>query len=884
MTAPMMQQYQRAKAEHPDGLLFFRVGDFFELFFGDAEKASRLLGLTLTSRDKSENAVPMAGVPARAVDQHVAKLVRLGEKVVLCDQVQDPKAAEGLIDRRITRVITAGTLTEDNVLEDRDHNFLAGVVLQGKKVGVSYVDLSTGDFFAVDLPPDGVVDFLLRLDPAELLLPDQARDAGGPYADLARAVGRPLATFPSWRFDPDEGVRALKEHFGVATLDGFGLGELGPAFGAAGAVIGYLHDTQRGRVEHVTRLRLPDLHGVVVLDRVTRASLELVKTLREGGREGSLLGVIDRTRTAAGGRLLKTWVLEPLAAVPAIRRRQAGVAAFVEDAARLKRVRDVLERMQDVERLAARLACGRGSARELAALGASLAKLPELRAALADAPAPFLTEAAAAIPELGDLTDLLVSAIADEPPVTVKEGGMIRRGYRADLDELHGLLHDGRTWIAEYQAKEIARTGIPTLKVSYNRIFGWFIEITNTHSAKAPPDYVRKQTVKNAERYVTPALTEYEDKVSHAEERSNALEYEIFQELRGEVLRRLRDIQAATEQTAAIDAVASLAQMAREWRGCRPDVHEGVGVEIREGRHPVLVSTPGAPPFTPNDLVFREDRRLLVITGPNMAGKSTYIRQAALLTLLAQIGSYLPAERAKIGVVDRIFTRVGASDEIARGHSTFMVEMIETANILHHATEKSLVILDEVGRGTSTFDGLALAWAIVEHLSKRTRCRALFATHYHQLIELGASLPAAANLSVAVREQGEDVAFLHKIVEGGTDRSFGLHVARIAGLPRPVLARAQLVLAELEKQPLPSLVARKGSDPDQLDLFAAGGSGAAGVAVAPGDGALASEDAEAARTRFEREDPLREILRAVDLDRLTPFDALLALRDLKTKL
>jgi DNA mismatch repair protein MutS len=870
---PMMQQYQRAKSEQPDGLLFFRVGDFFELFYDDAHRASKLLGLTLTSRDKGSDAVPMAGVPARAVDQYLAKLVRLGEKAVLCDQVQDPKDAEGLIDRRITRVVTPGTLTEENALADRDHNYLAAASLGAKTSGVAYVDLSTGDFFAVDVATESALDLLHRIDPAEIVLVEAARDANGPEAELARALDVPLTTLPSWRFDPDEAARALKEHFGVATLDGFGVDDLRPGIGAAGAVLAYLKDTQRGAVSHVVSLRRPDLDGVVVLDRTTRASLELVRTLREGSREGSLLGVIDRTKTAPGGRLLKDWILEPLARADAIRARQAGVAALHDAPQKLRALRSALEKTHDVERLVARLSCGRGTARELRSLSTSLAVLPEVVASVAAIDAPVVREACARIPDLSDLVKLLDSAIVDSPPPAIKEGGMIRGGYRADLDELLSLLHDGKTWIATYQKEQIERTGIPNLKVAYNRVFGWFLEVTNTHVSKVPDDFIRKQTVKNAERYVTPALKEYEHKVAHAEEGANALELEIFEELRAATLKRLDAIKRATEEVAKLDALASLAQIALEWRGARPEIVDGFGVDVREGRHPVLIATPGAPPFTPNDLVFREDRRLLVVTGPNMAGKSTYIRQAALLVLLAQIGSYVPAASARIGVVDRVFTRVGASDELARGHSTFMVEMIETANILHHATERSLVILDEVGRGTSTFDGLALAWAIVEHLGKRVRCRGLFATHYHQLVELGATLQGCANLSVAVREQGEDVAFLHKIVEGGADRSFGIHVARIAGVPKPVLARAKEVLRLLEAQPLPALNAKKGADPDQLDLFAAARPGA-------GSGEAASSSAEPAPAP---KDELRDALRAVDLDRITPFDALLLLRDLKDK-
>jgi DNA mismatch repair protein MutS len=851
---PVMQQYRAARDQHPDGLLFFRMGDFFELFFEDAEKASRLLGLTLTSRDKGEAPVPMAGVPVRNAETYVNRLIRMGEKVVICDQVQDPREASGIIDRAVVRVITPGTVTEDSALSERDHNFLCAVVLDGARAGIAYADLSTGSFFAIDQPKDALVDFLHRIDPAELLLPDSSRDAGSPYAAVRDAVGRPASTLEGWAFDRGDAISALCEHYKVRTLEGFGLGDLGPAIGAAGGILRYLQQTQGGAVQHLLPIRRPATGDALVLDRTTRSSLELVRTLREGTREGSLLGVMDRTRTACGGRLLKSWVLEPLARVPDILHRQDGVADLVADAPRLKRLREALAKVHDVERLIARISCGRASARELVSLRETLARLPEISAIVETAEAPILREARARLPDLSALRDLLQRALVDEPPPTVRDGGMIRRGFQPELDELHSLRHDGKDWIARYQADEAARTGIGTLKVAYNRVFGWYIEVTHAQAAKVPAEYVRRQTVKNAERYVTQQLKDFEGRVMHAEERINDLEYEVFLDLRKAVLESLPKLQAASSVLALVDALQSLAQIAREWQGCRPEIEDGLTTTIREGRHPVLAFQPGAhASFVPNDLVLDEDRRLILITGPNMAGKSTYIRQSALLVLLAQMGAFIPAASATIGVVDRILTRVGASDEIAKGHSTFMVEMIETANILHHATDRSLVILDEVGRGTSTFDGLAIAWAITEHLATKTRCRALFATHYHQLVALGESLPRTASQSVAVREWGEEIVFLHKIVDGGTDRSYGIHVARLAGLPAEVVARARAVLAEVESGSAgPRETPRK--DADQLSLFP------------------------------EPEGPAIAAIRAVDLDRLTPIDALVFLRELKSKI
>jgi DNA mismatch repair protein MutS len=854
--SPVMLQYRAAKAQHKDGLLFFRMGDFFELFFEDAEKASRLLGLTLTSRDKGESPIPMAGVPARNAETYVNRLIRMGEKVVICDQIQDPRDASGIIDRAVVRVITPGTITEDSALPERDHNFLCGVVLGAKVCGVAYVDLSTGSFFATDVARENLVDLLLRVDPAEILVPDAARDAGSPYAEVTGSLSCATSTIEGWAFERAEGQRILCEHYRTKTLEGFGLAEVGPGVGAAGAVLRYLQQTQRGRIEHLLPIRKPESGAALVLDRVTRSSLELVRTLRDGAREGSLLGAIDRTRSAGGARLLKSWVLEPLARVPDILHRQDGVADLVSDAARLKRLRELLAKLHDVDRLLARIACGRATARELVSLRDTIARVPEIADALESAEAPILREARARLPDLSLLRDLLQRSLNDEVPPTVREGGMIRRGFHAELDELHALRHDSRDWVARYQADEAERTGISALKVAYNRVFGWYIEVTHANASRVPVEYVRRQTVKNAERYVTPTLKEFEDRVLHAEERVNDLEYEIFLDLRKAVMAALPDLQQASATLAQIDVLQGLAQMAREWECCRPELHDGLAISIREGRHPMLAFQPGTgAAFVPNDLVFDDGRRFALITGPNMAGKSTYIRQCALLVLLAQMGAYVPAASASIGVVDRILTRVGASDEIAKGHSTFMVEMIETANILHHATERSFVILDEVGRGTSTFDGLAIAWSITEHLATKTRCRALFATHYHQLTALGEELPLAVNQSVAVREWGEEIIFLHKIVEGGTDRSYGIHVARLAGLPQEVVERARVSLTEVEQRsggPVTPPAEREA--PRQLGLFA------------------------------EAEDPVISELRAVDLDRLAPLDALLFLRELKKRL
>ncbi|HMS15486.1 MAG TPA: DNA mismatch repair protein MutS [Planctomycetota bacterium] len=862
MTAtPMMQQFFAAKREHPDGLLFFRMGDFFELFGEDAVVASQLLGLTLTSRDKGANAMPMAGVPARAAEGYIHRLVRQGKKVVVCDQIQDPSEAKGIVDRAITRVVTPGTVLEEGGLQEKANNFLCGLFIMGDVIGIAAADLSTGAFLVEERPLLDALDAISALDIAECLLPESSRDKASAYASLTVAIEKPLSYLPDWRFDRTEAERQLLEHFKVARLEGFGVHGMGPAIGAAGAVLHYLKDTQRGALAHMTRLKRVSREHHLVLDRTTRASLELLKTQRDGERKGSLLWVLDQTLSPMGGRRLRQWVLEPLAQAEAIQMRQRAVVELHQDAELLAALRNALKGVQDMERLLVRVTCGRGSARELIGLRSSLEELPVIAKALHSADSELLRATVAEIPDFTDLVNLLQRALLDEVPATIKDGGMIRPGFDPDLDEIKDLGSRHRDWIARFQAGEAERTGIPSLKVSYNRVFGYYIEITHVHRDRIPSDYMRKQTLKNAERYITPELKEYEEKVLGAEERIKELEYTHFLALRDAVAERLTDIQRASEGIADLDALQSLAEAARGGRYVCPTIDDGLGMEIIEGRHPVLDRILKDSPLVPNDLRFEEGRReFTLITGPNMAGKSTYIRQAALLTIMAQMGAMIPADSARIGVVDRIFTRIGASDEISRGNSTFMVEMIETAEILNNATKRSLVILDEVGRGTSTHDGLAIAWAITEHLAQVIGCRTLFATHYHQLLDLVARLRNGSNLHVEVREWGEDIIFLHRLKEGGTDRSYGIHVARLAGLPPTVLARASEVLSgiEAEKTPEPSSPSPGGKKGEarleQLLLFA------------------------------EPEHPVLVALRRLNPDRMTPIDALLAMKEWKSLL
>lgn len=813
----MMQQYLAAKAAHPEGMLFFRMGDFYELFFEDAERASRLLHITLTSRAKGESAIPMAGVPARSVDGYINRLIRQGEKVVVCDQMEDPKDAKGLVERAITRVITPGTVVEEGGLEPGDANHLTALFVNGKGAGLATVDISTGDFRLEECAATALKDVLRRLEPRELVLPESALEKGN--ATAAALVGIEVArtTIPDWRFDPEAGTRALFEQFKISRLEGLGLADLSGALGAAGAVLHYLRETQKSALQHLKLPRHVQATGQLVLDREAVHALELVARQKDGAREGSLLQILDESVTATGSRLMKRWLLEPLAELPRIEERQAGVAELVSEAVARRALRSTLQRIQDMERLVGRLALGRGGPRELAALGQSLALLPELRVELAEAFSAPLRKAAAELPDLASLAAHLQRALVDEPPLVLKDGGFIREGFDPELDELRRVGGDSRAWMLEYQQKEQLATGIPTLKVAFNQVAGFYIEVNHSHASRVPAHYLRKQTVRNAERFITEALKKEEERVLGAEERCLEREEEHFRRLRDVCLAALPEIQRAASIVAEVDALQALAECAVRRRWKRPMVDDSRDLELREARHPVVEAHSGTA-FVPNDLsLLGGQRELALITGPNMAGKSTFIRQNALIVVLAQMGSFVPAESARIGVVDRVFTRIGSSDELSRGNSTFMVEMLETAAILNNATSRSLVVLDEVGRGTSTFDGLAIAWAITEHLAVRAHARTLFATHYHQLIDVASTLPNACNLNVAVREWGDEIVFLHRIVEGGSDRSWGLHVARLAGVPHEVVARAKAILAELEMED--ATPATRAAPAAQLTLF-----------------------------------------------------------------
>ena len=809
---PMMQQYREAKARHPGMVLLFRMGDFFETFEEDAELVSRVLGLTLTTRDGS---IPMAGVPVKSVEHYLRKLLHAGHRVAVCDQVEDAALAKGLVKREVTRVVTPGTVTEDELLDAGRPNHLVALVPAKNCFGLAWVDATTGEFQAADVSPERLADELNRLNPAECLVAEAMLPV---LDDTVRAVlPRSVTGRPDWTFDSETARAALNAHFRVITLTGFGLEDDQPCVAAAGALLIYLQETLKASLAHVRTLRPYRADRHLTLDEVTRRSLELTRTLRDGQKEGSLLSVLDRTVTAMGARALHDAVLVPLADKSAIDARLDAVDEFLRQTTTRHDLRELLESMPDLQRLTARVSTGRASPRDLAGIAKVLRLLPKIKAKVAGRHAKLLNELEGRLELCPDLRELLDRGLADEPPPSPSDSGVIREGYSAELDEFRRLSREGKDWLARYQAQEITRTGIPSLKVGFNSVHGYYLEVTNAHAAKIPSDYTRRQTLKNAERYITPELKEYEEKVLTAQDRALALELELFQKLRDQVAAQTDRLLNTAEVLAGLDFLMALAELAASRRYVRPFLVEDPILEIREGRHPVLDQTLPPGTFVPNDVLLgAETGRFWLVTGPNMAGKSVLIKQTALITLMAHVGSFVPAQSAKVGLTDRIFTRVGASDELTRGHSTFMVEMTEAANILNNASPRSLVILDEIGRGTSTYDGVSLAWAITEHLHDAVGCRAMFATHYHELAQLAESLNHLRNYNVQVRELDAEVIFLHKIAPGSAERSYGIHVARLAGVPASILERASGILTELEaRHRLPESQRRPVVDPPE---------------------------------------------------------------------
>jgi DNA mismatch repair protein MutS len=800
---PMMQQLQAARDAHPGMVILFQNGEFFELFGDDAELGNRVLGLTLARREESQP--PMAGFPLHKLDHFLRQLLAAGHRVAVVEQTEAPNpAVKAPIRREVTRVVTLGTVTEDELLDPKRPNHLAAVWRSKAGVfGVAWADLTAGTFAAADLDANQVSDELARLGPAECLLPDSELNelkpklGGGPRSVTPR---------PAWTFDPTTAVDELKTHFQIGTLSGFGFNDKQPCLVAAGALMAYLRETVKTELGHLRRLCPHRPDAFLILDEVTRRSLELTRTLRENQRDGSLLSVIDRTVTPMGARFLHDSLLAPLNAIPAIDARLGAVEELLTEHSLRAHLRELLEATGDLHRLTTRVSTARATPKDLAAVGRTLRLLPKLKAKLTGRKAPLLNELESKLELVPDLRQLLDESLVDDPPYSAKEGGIVRDGYNAELDELKRLSRDGKDWIAKFQAAEITRTGINSLKVGFTDVMGYYIEITNANENRVPADYVHERTLKNAKRYVTPKLKEYEEKILTAQEKSQALEFELFLRIRDQLAAQTHRLLQTADVLATVDFLGGLAELASLRNYVRPVVVEQPVIDVKDGRHPVLdqILPPGT--FVPNDTrLSAADGTFWLVTGPNMAGKSSFLRQTAVITLLAHIGSFVPAKAATVGLTDRIFTRVGASDELSRGQSTFMVEMTEAANILNNATARSLVILDEIGRGTATYDGLSLAWAITEYLHDVPACRTLFATHYHELCPLADRLPRLKNYTVQVKELADEVIFLHKLAPGSAGKSYGLHVARLAGVPEPVLKRAAEVLTNLEapQQPAP---------------------------------------------------------------------------------
>lgn len=796
---PLMQQWQEVKADHADSLLFFRVGDFYELFHDDAEEGARLLGLTLTSRNNGAAAgVPLAGIPAKALDEYLSRLVRLGRRVAICDQVEDPAQSKGIVRREVTEMITPGTVLADSLLVRHQNNFLVALVDAGAgSFGMAVLDVSTGEMSTQLVPTNELRAELGRVEPSELLLPYSLEDLDSVLG--AKEVSIPRTLRADWMFDLDLSTDALLSSFGVHSLDGFGFQSEDHALArVSGALVQYLKEIRPGGISHLKSPRIRRPGKIMLLDEMTRRNLELIEPLRTGEQGGTLLDVLDVTETPMGGRLLRRWVLEPLIRAEDICARHDAVEEFVGRPNLRIRMRAALSRVTDLERLAGKVGTGRVMPRDLLGLRKSLEQLPKIQEAGIQAKDPLIRESAVNKDRLDDVSTLLKSAISDDSPATLNEGGVIKKGWSKDLDQLREVRDGARDFLASLQVRERERTGIASLKVGFNKVFGYYLEVTRANLGKVPDDYIRKQTLANAERYFTSELKEWEEKIFSAEDRISHLESELFSDIRERVSLEIGRLQETAVRIATLDVLAGFSEVATSQNYVRPEIHSDFELALVASRHPVVETMMPREKFIPNDICLSKNGRIVVLTGPNMAGKSTLLRQVGLIQLLAQIGSFVPADQARVPVVDRIFTRVGASDNLARGQSTFMVEMSETASIVHAASDMSLVLLDEIGRGTSTYDGVSIAWSVTEYLHEELGSKTIFATHYHELTQLGDLLPGVKNMNVSVREVGSDIVFLRRLLEGGADRSYGIQVARLAGLPDTVVARAQELLLELE--------------------------------------------------------------------------------------
>ncbi|MFH2030262.1 MAG: DNA mismatch repair protein MutS [Bacteroidota bacterium] len=861
---PLMTQFFRIKEENPDTILLFRVGDFFETFAEDAKTASKVLGITLTRRANGKAGhVPLAGFPHHAIDNYLPKLIRAGFRVAVCEQVENPKLAKGIVKREVVEVVTPGVVFSDKLLDHKKNNYLLAVYLDNDIAGLSFSDISTGEFFTYEVHQNQLVEQFGLINPAEVLIAKKQKNVLIPLLEKYTPSAR-ITKIDDWIFTYEFGNDLLLEHFKTKTLKGYGIDHLQNGITAAGAVLNYLRETQKLSLDHLNKISRYNPNDFMLLDYSTKRNLEITFTIQEGSREGTLISILDRTETAMGGRLLKKWISAPLRKIEPILQRQNAVEDLFKNKTLRTNLKNELKEISDLERLISKVCTARVNPREMISVKSSLKRIPLIKQLLDQADSDVIKLLNSKLNELENIVEKLELAIDDSPPISLSDGGIIRSGFNIELDELRELSSNAKNWIANFQKSERERANISSLKVSYNRVFGYYIEISNTHKNKIPENYIRKQTLVNSERYITPELKDYEDKILNAEENISSLEYQIFNEIRGLLAHETVAIQENARLIAMLDCYVSLAECAESYKYVKPEINESNQINIKHGRHPVVerILPPGEK-FTPNDcFVNNEENQIIILTGPNMAGKSVYLRQIGLIVLLAQIGSFVPAESASIGLVDKIYTRVGASDNIAAGESTFLVEMQEAANILNNATSKSLILLDEIGRGTSTFDGISIAWAITEYLHENPdiSAKTLFATHYHELNEMATLFPRIKNYKVEVREYGDKVIFLHKVSKGGADHSYGIQVAQMAGLPLFVTNRAKEILQNLESKELTPYEMKKvklagmKNDSTQINMFEI------------------------------TDDKLRKELSDIEINSLTPLEALNRLSQMKKKL
>lgn len=862
---PLMAQYYKIKQAHPDTILLFRVGDFFETFEDDAKTASKVLGITLTKRSSGyAEDTPLAGFPHHAIDTYLPKLVRAGYRVAVCEQTENPKFAKGIVKREVIEVVTPGVTLSDKLLDHKKNNYLLSITIQDQICGLSFCDVSTGEFYVFEIPLSKLGEQIESINPSEFLIPKRDKEFLSKLIERINP-GLRITKLDDWIFSYDYANELLKNHFKTKTLKGFGIEKLDLGIIAAGAALNYLNETQRVNLSHLNKISLYNPSDYMILDYATKRNLEITFAMNDGGREGSLISILDKTQTAMGGRLLKKWISAPLRDLEPIKKRLDSVEELLKNKKIRKELNDNLKEIGDLERLISRICTGRANPREVVAVKSSLRKIPVLKKLLEQLEISTLRNISDQLDPLDKIVEKISTAVIDSPPAAVNEGGIIRNGFSPELDELRDVSLHGKEWIATLQQKERERTGISSLKVNFNNVFGYYIDVSHTHKNKIPDNYIRKQTLVNSERYITPELKEYEDKILNAQEKINELEQQLFNEIRAAVANEAEIIQKNARVIAMLDCLVSFAECAEAYNYVKPEVNESDLIKIIQGRHPVVerILEPGMK-FTPNDCSMdNENQQIILLTGPNMAGKSVYLRQVGLIVLLAQIGSFVPANEASIGIVDRIFTRVGASDNITAGESTFLVEMQEAANILNNATSKSLILLDEIGRGTSTFDGISIAWAITEYLHENPNISAktLFATHYHELNEMSELFPKIKNYKVEVREYDDKVVFLHKVNPGRADHSYGIQVAQMAGLPMFVTNRAKEVLDNLESKELTPYEVKK----ERLKKL--------------------KTDNDNQISLFEfKDDQLREEIKNVEIDKLTPIEALNKLHELKKRM